>query len=264
VRAIVLAAVVAAALAVLGANASADTAPIVNTPDLPWTNPDHQSNLEVFAGQLATHIAGLPVSIRCEGDTDWATLAQQRHFNPLLELGYVQIFNTGGQPTLSTAAELAGGTVCLPLKNFATASAKPTKCTPPPSPAPAKKKAKKVKVSAAPVSCYLGDRKIVSYMTKDYWIAYDDYAQAIETLGHEAVHMSGVFTESVAECSGMQWMPWVAEQLGDTPADAEAVAKYFWDVIYASKKLGAPAYWSAECRPGGALDIRPAGKTDWP
>ena len=37
----------------ISAVAGADTAPIDNTPDLPWTNPSHTSNLEVLAGQIA-------------------------------------------------------------------------------------------------------------------------------------------------------------------------------------------------------------------
>ena len=75
----------------LGARASADTARIDNSPDLPWSNPSHTSNLEVLAGQIATHIAGRDASVRCEGDTDWTDLAEQRRFNPAFELGYVSI-----------------------------------------------------------------------------------------------------------------------------------------------------------------------------
>ena len=30
----------------------------------------------------------------------------------------------------------------------------------------------------------------------------------------------------------MQWMPFVAQQLGAAPDDAQAIAVFYWDVIY--------------------------------
>ena len=108
----------------------ADTAPIQDSPDLPWTNPDHQSSLEVLASRIATAIAGRPVAVRCEGDTDWRALVARQGGNPDSELGYVGVsFDSRGQLTsLAGAAELAGGRVCLLLKQFAVAATKPTKC----------------------------------------------------------------------------------------------------------------------------------------
>ena len=61
----------------------------------------------------------------------------------------------------------------------------------------------------------------------------------------------------------MQWMPYVAEQLGDTPDDALAIARYFWDKVY-PLDISHPPYWSADCRPGGALDLHLPGSTSWP
>ena len=72
--------------------ALADSAPIENTPDLPWTNPDHTSNLEVLLGQIASQIAGRTVTARCEGETDWGNLAAVGNFDPKLEFGYVNAF----------------------------------------------------------------------------------------------------------------------------------------------------------------------------
>ena len=256
--------VIASALA-CAAPVAADTQPIANTPDLPWTNPAHTGNLEVLAGQITSTIAGHTVSVRCEGATDWQTLALQRRFDPNLELGYVSFTPVpGGSPVISDFTELAGQTVCLPLKNFAVATTKPTKCSPP---SPKTRLAGKKKVAtpvASPVPCYLGNLRSATKMPASYWDAYGAYAQAIETLGHEATHLSGITNESVAECSGMQWMQRVAEALGDTPDDAESIAQFFWDNIYPFEKTDAPAYWSADCKPGGALDVRPAGKTSWP
>ena len=55
-----------------------------------------------------------------------------------------------------------------------------------------------------------------------------------------------------------------AQQLGDTPDDAQAIADYFWTKLYPQEQTEEPAYWSAQCRPGGALDERPPGSTMWP
>jgi hypothetical protein len=60
-------------------------------------------------------------------------------------------------------------------------------------------------------------------------------------------------------------MPYIAEQLGDTADDAQAIAQYFWDRIYPESRPSANwGYWSADCRPGGPLDLRPGTATLWP
>jgi hypothetical protein len=114
----------------------------------------------------------------------------------------------------------------------------------------------------------------------DYWNNYSSYAHALKALAHEASHMkqsiaglavpSASVVEAQAECSGMQQIAFVAEQFGDTPDDAQAIASFYWDVRYPSLAaltdpyaLAYP-YWSADCKPGGALDARPAGSTLWP
>jgi hypothetical protein len=111
-----------------------------------------------------------------------------------------------------------------------------------------------------------------------YWAAYDLDAIAIFTLAHEAIHLGGVVggtlsngtavgdpqAEAKADCYGMQWIPYVAQQLGDTPDDAQAIARYVWDKVYPLSQPTHPEYWSPDCRPGGALDERPAGATAWP
>jgi hypothetical protein len=93
--------------------------------------------------------------------------------------------------------------LCWPLQEFAQANFKPTKC---------------VKRSvAAPVPCYLGHGRTVARKSPAYWAAYDLTATAIFKLARAATKTN---------CAGMQWMPFVAEQLGDTPADAQAIARY--------------------------------------
>ena len=62
--------------------------------------------------------------------------------------------------------------------------------------------------------------------TPAYLAAYDLDAVAILTLARESVHLSGVVGSSRASCLGLQWMPYVAEQLGATPNDAQAIARW--------------------------------------
>ena len=300
---------VLAALSV-SAHARADTAPIQDSPDLPWTNPDHQSSLEVLASKIATTIAGLPVAVRCEGDTDWRALVSRQGGSPDSELGYVGVrFDSKGQLTsLATAAELAGGKVCLLLKRFAVAASKPTKCRSADLRVVTVKIPQRVRVKrtqvvagkrrtnspwvtrlvptqvvrtgpfAAPAPCYPAGGRVQD-VSGTYWEDYEGYAIAILTLAHEAIHLGGIvglrlangatlgdgLAEAKAQCSGMQWMPFVAEQLGDTPKDAQAIATFYWERVYPGyQTFMGGRYWSADCRPGGALDLHLPGATAWP
>ena len=171
--------------------------------------------------------------------------------------------------------------VCGPLQTFAEQSTKPTKCSP----------------NGAAVSCFVGipstaypgictDSTLTTcYSTavdwsNDYYDAYDGYAQALLTLAHESIHIiqgtkghlvpPDTLIEAQAECSGMQWMAAVAVQLGDSADDAQTIADYQWLLVYPGKANLTDAYakqrpyWSADCKPGGPLDIRSPGSTVWP
>ena len=251
----------AGVLACTGAAASvrADRITIPPSPRLPWTYPGHSSPLELLAGRIASHIAGRKVTVRCEGPTTWDALATKAGLNPVWELGWVPTVygsKTGLVPL--TYTELAGERVCLPLDAFALAPTKQTKC--PTS------------------SCYLGGRRRLHTMTAAYWHAYRTYAEAIFALAHESIHLGGIvgrtlpngrrvgdrLAEAKATCYGMQSMAYVAEQLGDTPSDAQAVARYFWDVVYPARKASVGGDWSGDCRPGGPMDRRSVGLQIWP
>jgi hypothetical protein len=171
--------------------------------------------------------------------------------------------------------------VCGPLQQFAEQSTKPTKCAP----------------NGVPVPCFIGtpttqfpDECTDSTLTTcyavatdwsdDYFSAYDGYAQALLTLAHESIHIiqgtegkpvpPDMLVESQAECSGLQLMAQVAVQLGDSADDAQQIADYTWLLVYPDKANLTDAYslqhpyWSEDCKPGGALDIRTAGATVWP
>src|SRR4051794_37449475 len=243
--------------------ALADTAPIENTPDLPWTNPDHTSNLEVLLGQIAGRIANRTVTAHCEGDTDWTNLAAQGNFDPKLEYGYVNAFfsRTGAVLRIDSFAELAGEAVCLPLKQFATAAIKPTKCR------ALLYKRHELKIGnrlravltryrSALGSCYQPDNRIFDdggfgLPSEAYWEKYNTYAWAIWTIAHEAIHLGGVVgttfsngltggdprAEAKADCYGMQWVPYVAAQLGDTLDDGYEIARFLWDLEYPQVRL---------------------------
>jgi hypothetical protein len=53
-----------ATLALSALAARADTAPIGESSDLPWSNPEHQSSLEPLASRIASTIAGRAVTVR--------------------------------------------------------------------------------------------------------------------------------------------------------------------------------------------------------
>src|SRR5262249_963425 len=129
---VVLATLAAVSLAVAATAVSrADTAPLADSPDLPWTNPDHTSALELLLSTIATQLPGKDVTIRCKGETDWQKLGTERGGDPNAELGYVGVDYSprGRLRSIEPFAELAGESVCLPLKRFAVAETKPTKCT---------------------------------------------------------------------------------------------------------------------------------------
>jgi hypothetical protein len=66
--------------------------------------------------------------------------------------------------------------------------------------------------------------------------------------------------EAVTECRSLQTMARTAERLGATPAQAHALAAYARDANYERMP---DRYQSAECRDGGALDLRPDDPV-WP
>jgi hypothetical protein len=181
----------------------------------------------------------------------------------------------------ATTMELSP-TVCLPLQAFGEANVKPTRCQP---------------GTPSPVPCFVGSPTsqppgicedatlTVCYATATDWsdpffTAYASYAQALLTLAHESIHLAQAtagapvppdsLVESQAECSGMQWTARVAEQFGDSPDDAQTIAAFFWLIGYPNEAHASDSYslarpyWSADCKPGGLLDIRPAGSAVWP
>jgi hypothetical protein len=120
----------------------------------------------------------------------------------------------GSSESRAVATHAGGSTrlapeICWPLQQFAEASTKPR----------------------APIA---------SRRTPAYRAAYDLDAVAILTLANESLHLGGVAGSTRAVCLRMQWMPYVAEQLGASPEAAQAIARW----------ARAGRRGPAACRPG--------------
>ena len=308
-------ALVAVAFAVSATVARADTVVIPpGTPD-PWSDPAHHSPLEQLASQIAGNLVGRTVAVRCEDQSTWNTLTagstdvaglvrfppdstttrvkrvhyawryhkvhgERKRYRARV-VKYVLVAHPDEFVGSAGTIELSPG-VCGPLQMFAEASTKPTKCVPQggSTPGPCFVGAP---TTESPGVCGESQNDCFSSTAGEpdaYWNSYDSFAEAIQTLSHEAVHIEqgtagavvppDSLVEAQAECTGMQHLAEVAQQLGDTPDDAESIASFFWLLDYPTKQqLTEPyaqthPYWSADCKPGGALDVRPAGSTVWP
>lgn len=78
-------------------------------------------------------------------------------------------------------------------------------------------------------------------------------AVAVHTLTHEAIHMSGSTDEAATECIAVQRDAEMARLLGAGEQAARDLALFYWENHY---PLMPGNYRSADCRPGGTLDIR--------
>ena len=273
-----------ACLLAVPTRALADTVAFQDDGSLPWASgPGATSPLEGVLGTIASTIAGRGVSIRCEGDFDWGTLLSERRL-PATVLGYVAFY--GFQPI--DFAEVAP-TVCVALQQFGLATTKPTECpttttVQQPSTKTVRTQLKKrvktkgrwhtttvwvthevtsftsVTVPGPAVPCYTSPSTF-EQRTHDDWATYFTYAQALQVIAHESIHLSGHRSEAEAECLGMQRLASVAVQLGDSAVDAQGIASFYANVFYPSR-AGTP-YGSTDCRQGGPLDQTPTDGV-WP
>jgi hypothetical protein len=85
-------------------------------------------------------------------------------------------------------------------------------------------------------------------------------AWATSALAHESFHLAGVRNEAAAECYGLQATALAASSLGAPAGYAQTLEDYtFWNV----RPPIDGGYFSAECKDGGKLDLRP-GDHRWP
>ena len=87
-----------------------------------------------------------------------------------------------------------------------------------------------------------------------------DAVGGVVTLAHESWHLRGVANEARTQCYAVQTTEAVARRLGVALRDARAIALR---VAADDSRTPVGEYHSAECRPGGAYDLRPH-TTAWP
>ncbi len=81
-------------------------------------------------------------------------------------------------------------------------------------------------------------------------------AMALATVSHESYHLLGYTNEARVECYGMQSIWFVANKLGASVAESQAIATFYATRMYPQRRTSTPTYWSPECRDGGTLDLR--------
>jgi hypothetical protein len=271
--------------ATLGAaTARADTAVLPPDAALPWAAPNHDSPLEQLVNPAATQAIGQSAALHCTGDYEWGQLLAQKHL-PSTLWGYVETY--GGSPL--GFAEISPQ-ACSALQAFAQASSKPTKCAPPTivfvdhavttyrtvvvrSTKNGRRTTKKVRRAihavetvaqqtlGPPVPCFTTNGGTAMSMPQSYWKDYYNYAAALATIAHEPFHLTGDNDESRVNCHGMQRVSMMAQALGDTPDDAEQIARYV--ELYVIPNQSSQYWLSADCRDGGALDLNPSSSL-WP
>jgi hypothetical protein len=271
--------------AALGAaTARADTAVLPADAALPWADPSHSSALEQLLDPAVTQAIGQPAAMHCAGDYEWGLLSSQKSL-PMGVWGYVEF--PGGSPL---GYAMVSPQACQYLQAFAQANPKPTKCVATPTIYPdgsvttyrtvlvrvqkhGRATTKKVRQAihtiqtvaqpapAPPVPCFSADGSPALPMPQSYWIDYANYAMALATLGHEPFHIAGDTDEARVNCHGLQRVSMLAQALGDTPDDAEQIARFVEQYVIPAQP---PQYWlPSECHDGGALDLNPDSSV-WP
>jgi hypothetical protein len=81
-------------------------------------------------------------------------------------------------------------------------------------------------------------------------------AMALAVVAHESYHLLGYSNEAQVECYGMQSIWFVANKLGASIDESQALASLYATRMYPQRRTQTPQYWSAECRDGGKLDLR--------
>jgi hypothetical protein len=79
---------------------------------------------------------------------------------------------------------------------------------------------------------------------------------SLAVVAHESYHILGYRNEAQVECYGMQSIWFVANKLGGSIAESQALATYYANRMYPARQYNTPRYWSAECRDGGKYDLR--------
>ena len=81
-------------------------------------------------------------------------------------------------------------------------------------------------------------------------------AMALAVVAHESYHLLGYSNEAQVECYGLQSIWLVANKLGASIDESQALASLYATRMYPLRRTQTPQYWSAECRDGGKFDLR--------
>lgn len=275
-----------AALALPVVPASADERP------LPWVGGQEVvSELEAQLARMAGEFTSRTVSIYCQGNTDWANLAAQGRFDPSLVWGYVEFawnrntYTYGPRPYAHFSEQ-----ACLHLDALLAAGDKrsqkscQTGTRPLYEDQPRDEVVWKTKTVRKRVRTKVNGKlvwrtrpvkvRIRTVVTRLVTVQVDEEPVfstcadwtaklwAYQTLSHETMHLYGAEQEYLAECWGMQALPWFMLRMGVDSELAKEIATDVWNEIYL-KRAPTSAYVSSQCRDGGTLDLVPSN-TSWP
>ena len=101
---------------------------IPDTPNLPWSDPGHQSAFELLASGVASQIVGRDVYVHCHGRRDWSSLTAAT-MSPEIEWGFIpSVPDVGGLFVSSSPGMELSPVACEHLWRYAKAVRKPTTC----------------------------------------------------------------------------------------------------------------------------------------
>ncbi len=90
----------------------------------------------------------------------------------------------------------------------------------------------------------------------------EEAAFAVTVLAHEATHLRGIRNEATTECYALQEGAALGTRLGLSPAVAHELMQSQLDRDLGNRSVERLGYrLPAECRNGGALDLRPEDAT---
>jgi hypothetical protein len=116
-------------------------------------------------------------------------------------------------------------------------------------------------IDLAPETCEPLHRFFGGDYAPDLNEASFDLAIALVTLAHEAEHLRRhEASEADVECVAIQRVRDLVRAAGRAKPYEDLMAGLAWDVGYPGVP---PEYWTARCRDGSRLDVRPA-TTVWP
>ncbi|MBM4363741.1 MAG: hypothetical protein FJ104_13755, partial [Deltaproteobacteria bacterium] len=237
-----------------------------------------RSPLERLLGEVAAKVVHRSVEVRCEGETDWKNLGQSA------EWGYVRFwgYTVGGEfrPSYPDSLAELSPQACWNLQQYAKAALKQSKC-------PTTVEQERTVVRTRRVPEWRTVRTKAGTARKRVWVKrripetvtetvpgppapcaslpgrpsreYENVVLSLLTVSHEVMHLAGVYDEATAQCHGLQWVAFVARELGADAEDAQSLAAYLFREVYPRAKATPrmAEYYSDECRAGGSLDLTP-------